>query len=75
MLAYIYFTMVRGKKVRCIERIFNRVRKEHPKSNILEFDNDLVKEITKEEKFSNQFDAVKFDSEKKMPEILQKEAK
>src|SRR3989338_11217184 len=58
--------MVQSYKRDVIATIFNRLRKEYPKSSILKFNNEEVKKVSGST-FSNQFDATKFDSSILLP--------
>ncbi len=58
-----------SKKQKVITEIFNRCKEK----NDFEFDNELVKEISKKHKFGNAFDATKLDSLAKFPKILLEE--
>ncbi len=62
--------MVRiSEKRKAINKIFKDLRDASPDSNVLEFDNNKVKEVTGT-LFRNQFDATKFDSYKALPNLL-----
>jgi hypothetical protein len=61
--------MEKSVKRDAIASIFNELRGENPNSTVFIFDNDKVKEITSN-KFSNQFDATKFDTTKLLPSDL-----
>jgi len=63
-----------SSKRKAMTIIFNELKKENPNSNVLRFNNKTVKQLTDGREdiyFSNQFDATKFESFKKMPEVLQ----
>jgi len=64
-----------SSKRKVIDTIFKELKQKYPKSNILNFHNDKVKEVSSREKikFSNQFDATKFDSKRLLPISLQNE--
>ena len=53
-----------------IANIFNKLFSKKPNQNYYTFDNDIVKEESLKVKFSNQFDATKFDSIKLLPPVL-----
>jgi hypothetical protein len=57
-----------GKKEETLRRLWEWVKEHDPVH--LEFDNDLVKRISGEEDFSNQFDVTKVDTTKKLPSFL-----
>jgi len=59
--------MAKSYKRDVISTIFDRLRKEYPKSAVLKFNNDEVKKISGST-FSNQFDATKFDSSILLPQ-------
>src|SRR3989338_8385709 len=59
--------MAKSYKRYVISTIFDRLRKEYPKSAVLKFNNDEVKKISGST-FSNQFDATKFDSSILLPQ-------
>ncbi|EQD45861.1 hypothetical protein B1B_12862 [mine drainage metagenome] len=56
------------KKRETLRRIWEWVQEHDPEH--LEFDNDLVKRISGEEDFSNQFDVTKVDTSKRLPDIF-----
>ncbi|MBI2507850.1 hypothetical protein HYV89_02750 [Candidatus Woesearchaeota archaeon] len=62
-----------GNKRRVIDVIFRELVQKYPKSEILNFHNEKVKEVSSREgiKFRNQFDATKFDSYALLPKSLQ----
>lgn len=64
-----------SNKRKVIDIIFKELRENYPKSDILKFHNEKVKEVSSREgiKFRNQFDATKFDSFKLLPESLKKD--
>jgi len=64
--------ITQSQKREIITQIFDELKNETPNSNVLPFDNDRVKDVSRK-KFSNQFDATKFDSESLLPEKLRKE--
>lgn len=56
------------KKRETLRRIWEWVQEHDPVN--LEFDNDLVKRISGEEDFSNQFDVTKVDTSKRLPDFF-----
>jgi len=62
--------MSESKKRESIRLIFEDLRNKNPHSNKLVFSNEIVKKVTGDIKFSNQFDATKFESHDKLPECL-----
>jgi len=50
-----------GEKRKVLENIFLTLQKKFPNSNVLRFDNDLVKQVSGD-KFRNQFDVTKCDT-------------
>lgn len=57
-----------SKKTQVIEAIFEHCQK----AGNFEFDNDLVKDVSKKIGFGNPFDATKIDNRKKLPSLLRK---
>ena len=55
-----------SKKRQVIEAVFEHCQK----AGNFQFDNDLVKDISKKIGFGNPFDATKIDNRKKLPPIL-----
>jgi hypothetical protein len=62
--------MSESKKRESIRLIFEDLKRKNPYSKKLVFSNDIVKKVTGDVKFSNQFDATKFESYEKLPECL-----
>jgi hypothetical protein len=62
--------MAESKKRKSIRLIFEDLQKKNPHSNKLVFSNEIVKKVTGDVKFSNQFDATKFESYEKLPDCL-----
>jgi len=63
-------TEIKSKKRLVITNIFNKLFSKNPNQNYYTFDNDMVKEESLKVKFSNQFDATKYDSMKLLPSVL-----
>ncbi len=64
--------MTESKKRESIRLIFEDLKKKNPNEDKLIFSNEIVKKVTGDVKFSNQFDATKFESKEKLPECLRK---
>jgi hypothetical protein len=60
----------KSKKRLVISNIFNKLFSKKPNQNYYIFDNSMVKEESLKVKFSNQFDATKYDSMKLLPPVL-----
>ncbi|MFH1828723.1 MAG: hypothetical protein ABH824_05695 [Nanoarchaeota archaeon] len=63
--------MAISKKRDAINEIFKELYEKSPQKKVLEFNNETVKEVTGK-KFRNQFDATKFETSEKRPELLKK---
>lgn len=60
-----------SKKRQLITEIFEGLRQIDPRSEVLIFNNETVKEVSTRVKFRNLFDATKFDTQESLPESLQ----
>jgi hypothetical protein len=60
----------KSKKRLVIANIFNSLYPKNPEQNVYIFDNNMVKRESLKVGFSNQFDAVKYDSKDLLPPIL-----
>jgi len=64
---------MKSKKHQLIREIFEGLRKIDSRSDVLPFNNDMVKELSSRVKFRNPFDATKFDTFESMPTCLKQE--